>query len=218
MDIQLIILDFDGTLGDSQHLIVSTMLAVIDELHLDKRTPEQCAAMIGLPLKETFTRLIPMTDAMGDRCAETYGRIFHERNVPGAVKPFPHVLETLAALHAKGITLTIASSRHRQSLLRFVDEMGLSETIRFVLGANDVTDHKPAPEAVLRTLEHFKVAPDNALVVGDAPYDILMGNAAGTRTCAVTYGNGTRAELEAARPDFVIDDFAQLLDLVKQGD
>ena len=47
--------------------------------------------------------------------------------------------------------------------------------------------------------------------MGDAPYDILMGRNAGARTCAVTYGNGKRQELQAARADYLIDRFADLL-------
>ena len=46
------------------------------------------------------------------------------------------------------------------------------------------------------------------VVVGDTAYDILMGQSAGTHTCAVTYGNGTAAQLATA--DYVINDFADL--------
>ena len=53
-----------------------------------------------------------------------------------------------------------------------------------------------------------------ALVVGDTAYDIEMGKRAGVRTCGVTYGNGTRAELARAGADFLIDDFGELLDIV----
>jgi len=51
------------------------------------------------------------------------------------------------------------------------------------------------------------------LVVGDADVDIMMGNAAGCKTCAVTYGNGMRQTLEAASPTYIIDTFARILDL-----
>ena len=48
------------------------------------------------------------------------------------------------------------------------------------------------------------------MVVGDASYDILMGCAAGCRTCGVTYGNQSAAELKAAGAELLIDDFAEL--------
>ena len=53
--IKLIILDFDGTLADTCGLIVKTMQQTLDVLGLELHTDNQCAAMIGLPLKEAFT-------------------------------------------------------------------------------------------------------------------------------------------------------------------
>ena len=96
---KLIILDFDGTLGDSNKLIVDTMQAVIRELGLPDRTREECSSTIGLPLKECFTSIIPMSEEMGDRCVQTYFRIFDENNVPGAVPAFPGVLDTLHSVY-----------------------------------------------------------------------------------------------------------------------
>ena len=73
---KLVILDFDGTIADTQALITTTMMQTIEALGLESRTREECARMIGLPLKETFTRLIPMSDEMGDMCEATYRRLF----------------------------------------------------------------------------------------------------------------------------------------------
>ena len=77
---KLIILDFDGTLADTRGLIVKTMQQTLDVLELEPCTDDQCAAMIGLPLKQAFTDLLPMTDEMGDRCVETYRHLFNENN------------------------------------------------------------------------------------------------------------------------------------------
>ena len=207
---KLIILDFDGTLADTRGLIVKTMQQTLDVLGLEFRTDDQCAAMIGLPLKQAFTDLIPMTDEMGNLCADTYRRIFNENNAVYTIPPFPNVLETLHLLSQKGYTLTIASSRSRWSLMEFIETMNLQEHISYVLGADDVVQAKPHPEPVLKTLEKFGCTPDEALVVGDTWYDIEMGRRAGVRTCGVTYGNGTSEELMNAGADFLMDDFGEL--------
>ena len=210
---KLIILDFDGTLADTRGLIVRTMQQTLLALGLESRTDEQCAAMIGLPLKQAFTDLIPMTDEMGERCVETYRRIFNENNAAYTVPTFPNVLETLRQLSEEGYTLTIASSRSHRSLMEFVEDMHLNEVIPYVLGADDVTQAKPHPEPVLKTLEAFGCKPEDAMVVGDTWYDIEMGRRAGVRTCGVTYGNGTRQELTDAGADWLIDDFGELMSL-----
>ena len=215
-NMKLIILDFDGTVGDTRQLIVKTMQQTISTLGLEARTDEQCAAMIGLPLKQTFLTLLSVDDETAERCADTYQQIFKVNNVPDAVSPFPNVIETIRRLHATGYTLTLASSRGHQSLAEFVHAMHLEKELSYILGANDVTHAKPHPEPVLKTLEAFRCDPQEALVVGDTSYDIEMGRRAGVRTCGVTYGNGTREQLQASQADFIIDDFGELLEIVKK--
>ena len=210
---KILILDFDGTLGDTAGVIVQTMQATIRELGLPARTDKECASMIGLRLVDIPSVLFPESDLDGEVYAQTYRRLFHIYNVAGAVVLYPDVIETLTELKNRGYILTIASSRSRASLVNYINDLGISPLISFVLGADDVIDGKPSPEPVDRTLEHFGLKPEEAIVVGDTVFDVEMGINAGTRTCGVTYGNGSRESISAA--DWIIDDFAQLLEIVK---
>ena len=211
---QLIILDFDGTLADTQPLILSSLQRTIRELHLPPRTDEQCKSIIGLPLKECFTTLLGVDDATAERCADVYRRVFDEDNHPGTVTLFPHVLETLKALHDQGLLLAICSSRGRPTLEAFVEDFHLQELVAMVVSANDVQHAKPHPEPVQRILAALGVKPEEALMVGDASYDILMGARAGCRTCGVTYGNQSAVDLSEAGADYLIDNFADLLKIL----
>ena len=213
MNYKAVILDFDGTMGDTQQLIVKTMQQTIDTLGLEKRTNEQCQAMIGLPLKQTFTDLIAMTDEMGDRCVEVYRRLFDENNHPDAVPMFPHVEETIRRLHEQGFVLTIASSRSRKTLEEFLERMKLQTYITYIISATDIDNAKPAPDMVLRTMADLHLQPRDCVVVGDTWYDIRMAHGAGVDAVGVTYGNGTRQEMEAERAEYIIDDFGQLIDV-----
>ena len=189
----MVILDFDGTLADTAAVIIRTTQATISELGLPSRTDEQCAAMIGLRLVEIPSVLFPECSIDGDLYARTYRRLFHEFNI-------------------EGIILTIASSRSHASLAEYVESFGLSSLISYILGADDVSRGKPDPEPVMKTLEMFRLNPEDAIVVGDTSFDIMMGRNAGTRTCGVTYGNGSRESLCDA--DWLIDDFRKLLDIM----
>ena len=211
-DIRIIILDFDGTLGDTAAVIVKTMQATIQELGLPPRTDSECAAMIGLRLIEIPKVLFPGHEMDGDLYAATYRRLFHEYNTEGAVVLYPNVMETLEELKERGYILTIASSRSHASLAEYVENLGLSPIIGFILGADDVVNGKPDPEPVTRTLEKYGMRPEETIVVGDTVFDIKMGKNAGTRTCGVTYGNGSRESLADA--DLIIDDFGQLLEVL----
>ena len=66
----------------------------------------------------------------------------------------------------------------------------------------------------LRALSLTGTRPEEALVVGDTTFDIEMGRSAGCKTCGVTFGNHSRSQLQAAGADFLIDDFAQLREIV----
>ena len=148
---------------------------------------------------------------IAERCADVYRRVFDELNTDGTVRLFPHVLETIKALHDRGLQLAICSSRGRPTLEGFVKTFHLEHYVSMVVSANDVEHHKPHPEPVQKILAALGVAPGEAVVVGDASYDILMGRAAGCRTVGVTYGNQSAADLRAAGADHLIDDFADLL-------
>ena len=208
--LKAVILDFDGTIGDTRGLIVRTMQQTLAEVGLPQRSDDECAAMIGLPLKQTFTQLMPMDDATGDLCEATYRRIFAVNNRLGTVRPFPGVCETIRSMHRAGLLVTIASSRFRTSLMEFLEEMRLVEYVPYVLGAGDVEHAKPAPDMVLKTLADNSLKPCDAIVVGDTEFDIRMAHAAGVRAVGVTYGNGRREDLERERAEWIIDSFGEL--------
>ncbi len=212
--IKLVILDFDGTIADTRGIIVRTMRQTAATLGLPQHSDEEYASRIGLPLRQTFTSLIDLDDETADRCEATYRRLFEANDGPDAVTAFPKVVETIKALAAGGTTVTVATSRGRASAEAFLERLGIAGSIGYVLGGDDVDNAKPHPEPVARTLVRYGMKACEALVVGDTHYDILMAHGAGVRAVGVTYGNGTREELVAARADFLIDDFAELLGLV----
>lgn len=211
-DIQLVIFDFDGTLGDTRRIIVTTMRDTLRQRGLPLADEAKCASTIGLPLVDCFRKLLPQA---GEEelvaCADTYREIFETHREQLAPTLFPHVKETLETLYRRGILMTIASSRTSQSLHSLVDALGITHCFSLVVGCGDVARAKPDPEPVLYTLRKMSVAPSHTLVVGDMDVDILMGARAGCLTCGVTYGNGTRRQLEDAGTDFIIDGMDELL-------
>lgn len=212
---KLIIFDFDGTLGDTQQIIVTTLQMTISELHLSERSDKECISIIGMPLAGCFKALYP--DADNDTislCADTYRRLFKENMQSFKPVAFPHVTETLHTLKEQGYTLTIASSRWHKSLVELVHNLGINDCISYLLGADDVEQAKPYPEPVLKTLTATGIDASHTLVVGDMAVDILMGARAGAHTCGVTWGNGSRHDLEEAGADHIIDSIEELLPLL----
>ena len=75
---------------------------------------------------------------------------------------------------------------------------------------------KPTPEPVLKTLADMHFDACETLVVGDMAVDIHMGANAGAKTCGVTWGNGTKDELEEAGATFIIDRIEDLIEIVNR--
>ena len=220
-----IIFDFDGTIGDSQSLIVKTLQDTMRARKLEVKSDEACAKTIGLRLDEAFVSLFGMSAEEGMECAATYREIFLDNKKTMIVQPFPHVIETLRELHRRGYILGMASSRNHCSLDGYVHQMQLEDIFSSIVAGDDVEHVKPAPDMVFKALgemkgmnnpgtsaEDIKDVLAETLVVGDMNFDVDMAHHAGCKACAVTYGNGTREQLASA--EFIIDDFAELLELV----
>ena len=222
-----IIFDFDGTIGDSQSLIVKTLQDTMRARKLEVKSDEACAKTIGLRLDEAFVSLFGMSAEEGMECAATYREIFLDNKKTMIVQPFPHVIDTLRELHRRGYILGMASSRNHCSLDGYVKQMQLENIFSSIVAGDDVEHVKPAPDMVFKALREMKGMKnpvtsaeagdvedmlDEVLVVGDMTFDVDMAHNAGCKACAVTYGNGTREQLASA--EFIIDDFAELLGLV----
>lgn len=208
---KIVILDFDGTIADTRPVILNTFHRTLDAMNLPQHSDYEIAATIGLPLLKAFPTLEPMNKEMAAVCTATYRRIFEDVNAEIGVPMFPHVADTLRQMHDKGCILTIATSRGYKSAAEFIRNFHLDDIITFIIAAEDVKHAKPDAEPVEKTLKHYGLKPEDAVVIGDTHFDILMGRNAGCATIGVTYGNGSRESLVEAGADYVVDDFAETL-------
>ena len=215
MNVELVIFDFDGTLADTHRTIIATVQQTLQELGHPIASEEAITATIGLPLRECYRHYLPELDeAELDACEATHHRLFDINRKTNPPVPFPHVVETINWLREQGIKTTIASSRTSFSLRDLLKDMGIVDLFDYVLGSEDVSRAKPDPEPVLQTLRTMNISAEHNLVVGDMAVDILMGARAGCKTVGVTYGNGTREELEEAHADDIIGSMRELVRIV----
>lgn len=213
--IKNLIFDFDGTLADTSPLILATISATIAAMNLPARSRSECLATIGLRLEETPSALWPEIHNLGPEYAATYQRLFDSLKKSVPVECYPGVIPTLRALRADGYRMAIASSRNRSSLTGYTQEFCIADVFDALVGGDDVTYGKPAPDPVYAICGPLGWQPAETLVIGDAVFDIEMGRNAGCKTCAVTYGNQSAEQLLSSRPDTIINTFPTLLTLLK---
>jgi len=215
MDIKLIIFDFDGTIMDTRDAIVAAKQETMRQLGLAVADEQACVQTIGLTARLGFKHMYPeLSEKMLDKCVREYRKNFEELKEKIPPTLFPNVVDALTKLNGMGMICTIATSRNGRSLREFLDRMNIAGYFSYVLAAEDTALLKPNAEPVIRTLNDLSCRAEHALVVGDMPYDILMGKNAGVYTCGVTYGNSDRASLSEAGADFVIDSIGELFDII----
>lgn len=205
------IFDFDGTLMDTSGVILATIKETIKEMGLPEKSEQECRSIIGIRTDEAGKYLYPNLDISNQEFARVFRANYDKIKKDAHEQAFPGVVETLTKLHDEHRGLAIASSRRIASLTDYLKGLGIVDWFGMIVGADSVTKGKPDPEPVLTILKALNWDADKTLVVGDADVDIIMGNAAGCRTCAVTYGNGSPDSLERAHPDDMIDDFKDIL-------
>lgn len=208
--IKAVFFDFDGTLADTSPGIVLTMQKTFEQMGLAVPSAEQVRQTIGLPLVEAVRQLGGLTPDEAEHGTAVYRQLFPVYEV-GHVSVFPQVSETLEQLSRRGIRMAICTSRTGITLDLMVERFGINHYFETKVSCNDNLPSKPAPDMVFALLSRMGLEAEDALVVGDTTFDIEMGNRAGCRTVAVTYGNHSRQKLLTVNPTFVVDSMAELL-------
>ncbi len=208
-----VLFDLDGTLADSAEDIRHALRNAFDDLGV--RMEAGIEHLIdGSPLEEIFAVAAP--DASPPdmiRFIDSY-RHHYERAPAGRTTAYPGVRETLDVLRAvrPALKLAVATTKRAATAERVLRDLGLADSFELIAGSGATSmPPKPAPDLLLSVLAQLGVSPDRALMVGDTLRDVVAAQRAGMRVAAVTYGLGAPEALIGARPDFILEEFDELL-------
>lgn len=209
---KLVIFDCDGTLVDSQHLIVTAMSEAYMAHGLAVPDCETMLSSVGLSLVEAFTMLGKGVDGFPIAgLAEHYRQAHHAlREAGAAIEPlYPGAADAVEALARRGdVALGIATGKSQRGARMVLGHHGLVENFITIKTADDAPS-KPDPGMVLEAMREAGATPENTVVVGDTVYDVAMARAAGAAAIGVSWGYHSRESLAATGAP-VIDTFAAL--------
>ncbi|ROO60539.1 AHBA synthesis associated protein [Micromonospora sp. Llam0] len=202
-----VIFDLDGVVVDSFAVMSEAFAIAYAEVvgpgpapfaeyrrHLGRYFPDIMREMrLPLAMEEPFVR-------------ESY-RLAHRVTV------FDGVVDLLSVLRERGLLLAIATGKSGERARSLLDTLGLLPYFAHVVGSDEVARPKPAPDIVLRALELLGVPAGEAVMVGDAPTDLLSAHGARVSAVAAVWAQPEEDELFAARPDVVLHKPADLLAL-----
>lgn len=213
MALRTVLFDCDGTLVDSQHMIVATMTGAFARMGLPEPAREAVLGIIGLSLPEAVAKLVPGLDAATvDKTADTYRTIYTEQQfrLSETAPLYPGALEALSVLTAQpDMLIGIVTGKSRRGLDAILATHGLSQTFAVLRTADDGPS-KPHPFMVTDAVAELGADVARTVVVGDTGFDMAMARAAGAHAIGVTWGYHGRDELNAAGAEVIIDSFDEL--------
>jgi pyrophosphatase PpaX len=212
MTIKNILFDLDGTLLDTNELIIQSFQHTY-KTHLNKDVDkDEIIKNFGEILKITLDREF---GEYSDEAIKTY-RNFQIGNFEKLIAIHKGVKEGIIELHKQGYKLGVVTSRLNESAIRGLKHFGLIEYFQSIIGADDTDKHKPDPIPAFMALKELGGKPEETIIVGDSPFDILCGKNAGIKSVAVGWSALSMDIILKYEPDYVVDSMEELLALIEK--
>ena len=210
--ITTLLFDLDGTLIDTNELIIASFLHTLEHYYPNQYTREDVFEFIGPSLVETFSKLdIERAKEMIEHYRE-HNHLHHDL----LVQEYEGVYETIRTLKERGYKVGIVTTKMRKAVERGLIKGRLDSFFDVVVTFDDVKKTKPDPEPIELALELIGSSADETIMVGDNSHDILAGKQAGTKTAGVAWTLKGRDYLEQFKPDYMLENMRDLLTILKQ--
>lgn len=209
---QLVVFDCDGTLVDSQHIIVAAMQRAFRECGVAEPTPAEVRRNVGLHVADAVASLLP--DASEKVIAEISqgfvrsGQMLRDAREHDELL-FPGVVDVLEQLASRNVLLAIATGKSRRGLERTLREHGLAGHFLILKTADDGPG-KPNPGILLDAIAEAGSSPNATAMIGDTVFDVTMARSAGAFAVGVGWGYHHPGELDAAGAHAILDHFRDL--------
>lgn len=211
MAIKNILFDLDGTLLDTNELIIQSFQYTYKK-HLNKQVGrEEIIKSFGEILKVTINRKFSENS---EKAIKTYRR-FQIDNFDKLIRIHDGVKEGVKELYSQGYKLGIVTSRLNNSAIRGLKHFGLIDYFESIISADDTEIHKPDPTPAFMALRELGGKPEETIFVGDTQFDVLCAKNAGIESVVVGWSALPRDVILKYEPDHVIESMEELVALVK---
>lgn len=212
--VTLVVFDVDGTLVDSQHLIVEAQARAFKEHGMTAPNRKEALSVVGLSLPEAFRRLVGEAGPIA-ALSESYRRAFQALRIdPAYEEPlFPGMGDLVAELHGReDLRLGIATGKSRRGVDHLIDKHGWHGWFTTIQTADDAPS-KPDPTMLRLAMQEADISPARTVMIGDTTYDMMMAVSAGAAAIGVGWGYHPPGALFGAGAVTVVESADTLSDL-----
>lgn len=209
--IKAVLFDLDGTLLDTNELILISFKETFKRVLNTVPSDDEIRRLFGKPLRES---LRSFSEEKEEELVTLYREISGSKH-DEMCKEFKGVNEMLRALKNMGIKLGIVTSKRKSLALRGMGLSNIVDLFDVIITPSDTEKHKPNGEPAIEACRIIGVDPKEAIMVGDATYDILCGKNAGCITIGVRYTTIPLQELLDTKPDHIIDEPSDIIKIVE---
>ncbi len=208
---KLVLLDFDGTLADTDPVIYETMNILYDKYRGGRRTSlEDMKSFSGPPIRETLLKEFPNTDI--DMLVKDFIDISFEKYKTSMI-PYPGLVDTLKTLKEHGYILGVASCKQHKGIIVASEAINIQEYFDIIVGLDDVKKGKPSPDCIYKGMELASITDKSQVIyVGDNYNDLLTCQNAGVKSVIVSF---TPRFDPNWKPDYVINSLPELLEVLE---
>lgn len=204
-DYDLYVFDLDGTIADTRADLKTALAEAVKAAGFPEPAEEYVVAAVGRGALKAIQKLT----GLDEKSAGAYLDIFKEtyENVCcDNVTLFPGAKELLYGLKERGKKTALVTMKYRVPTLRVLRFLGI-DLFDEIISFEDTEKPKPDPGSFIKLLNKYGIGQGRALMVGDSITDIKYGKAAGADVCIMLHGYGSREEILAAQPEYLLESF-----------
>jgi phosphoglycolate phosphatase len=210
-----ILFDLDGTLTDPRVAITTSITHALRELGAEPPPIDELLWCIGPPIRESVGKLLGADRAhLVERAVEIYRARYMIEGVRETFV-YPAVEAILRRLSRSGSKLYLATSKYVVFAEEVLTAFSLRDYFTAVFGSERDGTLAGKTELIRFVLENIETPADRTVMIGDREHDIVGARSNGVFSIGVTYGYGSREELERAGADAVCDTPEEILALIQ---
>ncbi len=215
---KVIIFDLDGTLIDSSPDLAIAINYMLKRLHRPTFDSDTIHYWVGngalILVKRALSGEMEINKSLDKKFVDKALKIFldfYSKNLAIKTVTYPNVYSTLQSLKRDGYRLAIVTNKPSAFVEPILKAFKLLEFFELVLGGDSLKEKKPNPMPLLHVCKTLNVTVEESIMVGDSKNDILASNACGMDSIGLTYGYNYGENIKKYKPNFVFDNFEDIL-------